>query len=74
MTPASLLRPHRLAILTCVLFACSFAFVHAQENDAKAPALAKASAPTETAAATALKAKGRIRLLGAEVPDRKSVV
>lgn len=58
----------RLRILACVALACA-AFVCtalAEENDAK-PA-----APTSTAAATALKAKGRIRLLGAEVPPGTS--
>ena len=49
----------RLAVVAFAALACS---VQAQQNDAKP------SAPTETAAATALKAKGRIRLLGAEVP------
>ena len=53
----------RLAILAGLVLACS---ARAEENDAK-PA-----APTETATATALKAKGRIRLLGAEVPPGAS--
>ena len=46
----------RLAIVAFA--ALAYLPVHAQEN------VAKPAAPTETAAATALKAKGRIRLLG----------
>src|ERR1044072_2220594 len=50
----------RLAIVALAALVCLP--VEAQKSDAK-PA-----APTEAAAATALKAKGKIRLLGAEVP------
>ena len=58
----------RVAIVVLAALACSP--LHAQQPDAKpAPAT---PAPTETAAATALKAKGRIRLLGAEVPPGTS--
>ena len=48
----------RLALVALAALACS---AQAQET-------AKPLAPTETAAATALKPKGRLRLLGAEIP------
>src|SRR5678815_478516 len=50
----------RVALVLLVALALP---AHAQQPDAK-----PAQPPTETATATALKAKGKIRLLGADVP------
>ena len=54
----------RLALIVFAALACSS--LQAQESDAKQ------SAPTEIATATALKAKGRIRVLGVDVPPGTS--